>query len=657
MADNKTNRESSSVERLIPQQLVSGSEALIEFLKEYYNFLSQDQGPAQVINTIIQNKDLDRMLDSYIDSIHKELGYGLKTNYSANKINLYKRIGEFYRAKGSLDSIKSLFNILFNVDIEIILPKEQILVASDGRWIQQNVIFIELTSGDPFDGVNEFILIENPDNSTVTVEIERVRRTTVDGIYEITVSKNFVGTIQVDATIDDVFAGTLVSALGSYEIEYAGQNFEVGQILNITNGAADSSETKVKITEVDSNGGIVSFEFLEFGIGYGEDFTSYVIPRGYDSSFSTAFEDADFVGRVNDPVKAVEGGSLEIDPYSAGYFAEEYLQGQRFFGSFGSTYASDDVDLEEINDAEAALEAVAENFPTRAIINFINVPLAKYSGLFTSNKGFLSDDMYLQDNRYYQQYSYVIRTSRQYDEYKEALRKSAHPAGFEFFGQYEISNTFDVSTALQVLERFYRERLNDSVDTSDLAARLIEKPVADEIFATEDADYLLQKNLENTSTTSDENSYEYTKNVTDTSTTSDDIEDIAFNKNESDTATTSESVGKAGTKPLTDSSTISDAPAISMTIPVSDSVTISDSTQLLTNPEVLSEATATSDNISDIVFNKNPSDTATTSESVEFDSTKAITDSINTSEAGTINFNPYSVGYFASDYTEGLSSF
>jgi len=43
MADNKTNIESPSVEQLIPQQLVGDSQALIEFLKEYYKFLNQDQ--------------------------------------------------------------------------------------------------------------------------------------------------------------------------------------------------------------------------------------------------------------------------------------------------------------------------------------------------------------------------------------------------------------------------------------------------------------------------------------------------------------------------------------------------------------------------------------------------------------------------------------
>jgi hypothetical protein len=654
-----SNTESSRVSSLIPQQLLSDAEALIEILQEYYKFINtEDTGPSNILNSILYNKDLDRVVDAFIDLATKEIGAGFVRNFTANKKLLYKNIQELYQSKGSLDSIKTLFRILFGVEIEITLPKDQLLIASDGRWSQQNVIFVDVSSGNPFDAVNEFIKINNTSGSVVDVEIERVRRTGIGDIYEVTISKSFRGTIQVGATINDTnFVGTLVNALGLYEIEYAGQFFEVGQILNISNGEADSSETKVKITEVDSNGGIVAFEFLEFGVGYVGDFVSYVIPRGYDSSFSTELEDADYVGSINDRVKTVEGGMIEIDSYSLGYFAEEYLTGQRVFGSYGSVYASDEVDLENIDDVDEALDAVEENYPTRAIIRFTNTPLAKYAGLYSTNNGFLSDAIYLQDNRYYQQYSYVIRSSQQYDTYKNILRRTMHPAGFEFFGQYEINNTFDVSTALQALERFYRERLNDAVDTSDLAVKLVQKPVTDEVLTSQAYEYLLQKNLEDTTTNSDDYSSEFGKNVSDTQTTSDAIQDIAFTKGLSDTTTSSELLSRASTKPLTDTATATESHGIAFSTSFADTATATDSTQLLSNPNVISDVEAVSDNISDIAFTKNETDTVSATESIDIQTGTNLSDSINTSESGTINFNPYSVGYFAQDYTEGLSSF
>jgi len=658
---DSSNTESSRVDSLIPQQLLNDAEALVEFLKEYYKFLNtQDTGPSNIINANLYNQDLDRVVDSFMELATKELGAGFVRNFAANKRLLYKHIQELYQSKGSLDSIKTLFRILFGVEIEISLPKDQILVASDGRWNQQNVIFVDVSIGNPFNAVNEFISVVNTDGSTVELEIQRVRRTGVGNIYEITITKSFIGIIRVNATItDEKFTGTLVNALGQYTIEYAGQNFEVGQILNITNGQQDSSETKVKVTEVDSNGGILSFEFLEFGVGYAGDFVSYVIPRGFDSNFSTALEDADYVGRIYDKAKTVEGGMIEIDPYSLGYFGEEYLTGQRVFGSYGSIYASDEVDIEDIEDGnqEEALAGVEENFPTRAIIRFTNSPLSKYAGLYSTNNGFLSDAIYLQDNRYYQKFSYVIRSSEQYDSYKNIVRKTVHPTGFEFFGQYEINNVFDVSSALQALERFYRERLNDAVDTSDLAAKLVSKPVVDSVFLSDAQEYILQKNLEDISNTADDYSSEFRKNVSDIQTTSDEIEDIAFTKGLSDTAITSEQVQRDSSKLLETTTNAIDAPAISFSTSFADSVSITDSTQLLSNPTPLSDVEAVSDNITDIAFNKNPSDTVNASDVLTFESGRTLEDSINISEAGTAALNPYSTGYFAQEYTEGITTF
>jgi hypothetical protein len=656
---DSSNTETSRVDSLIPQQLLNDAEALVEFLKEYYKFLNtKDTGPSNIINTNLYNQDLDKVVDSFIDLATKELGDGFVRNFTANKKLLYKHVQELYQSKGSLDSIKTLFRILFGVEIEISLPKDQILVASDGRWNQQNVIFVDVSTGNPFNAVNEFISVVNTDGSTVELEIQRVRRTAVGNIYEITVTKSFIGIIRVNAVItDEKFTGTLVNALGQYTIEYAGQNFKVGQILNITNGQQDSSETKVKVTEVDSNGGILSFEFLEFGVGYIGDFVSYVIPRGFDSNFSTALEDADYVGRIYDKAKTVEGGMIEIDPYSLGYFGEEYLTGQRVFGSYGSIYASDEVDIENIEDEEEALAGVEENYPTRAIIRFTNTSLSRYAGLYSTNNGFLSDAIYLQDNRYYQKFSYVIRSSEQYDSYKNIVRKTVHPTGFEFFGQYEINNTFDVSTALQALERFYRERLNDAIDTSDLAVKLVQKPIEDEVLTSQAYSSLLQKNLEDTTTNTDDYSSEFGKNVLDTQTTSDAIQDIAFTKGLSDTTTSPESVSRASTKLLTDTTTATESHGIEFSTSFADTTTATDSTQILSNPNVISDIEVISDNISDIAFTKSETDTVSATESIDIQTGTNLSDSINTNESGTINFNPYSVGYFAQDYTEGLSSF
>jgi len=62
-------------------------------------------------------------------------------------------------------------------------------------------------------------------------------------------------------------------------------------------------------------------------------------------------------------------------------------------------------------------------------------PLCEYPGYYSSNDGLISTNKRVQDNKFYQNFSYVIRTEATIDKYRDALLKIAHPAGFGFFGQ------------------------------------------------------------------------------------------------------------------------------------------------------------------------------------------------------------------------------
>lgn len=57
---------------------------------------------------------------------------------------------------------------------------------------------------------------------------------------------------------------------------------------------------------------------------------------------------------------------------------------------------------------------------------------------YMDTNGFCSDRKKLQDSYYYQDYSYVIKTGKTFDEWKDIVTKVLHPAGFVFFGQIKI---------------------------------------------------------------------------------------------------------------------------------------------------------------------------------------------------------------------------
>ena len=69
-------------------------------------------------------------------------------------------------------------------------------------------------------------------------------------------------------------------------------------------------------------------------------------------------------------------------------------------------------------------------------------------GSFVDDKGKVSEsEMKVQDSNYYQDYSYVVRIGQSINEWRESVRRSVHPAGWNVFGEVSFSTL--VSATIQ----------------------------------------------------------------------------------------------------------------------------------------------------------------------------------------------------------------
>ena len=91
-------------------------------------------GPSYVLNEIERNIDIDRNDEIYLDKIQKEIAPILPRNATTEKRTLYKQIIDFYKLRGSEDSLKTFFRIVFNEDIEIEFPIDKTMIPSSGKW-------------------------------------------------------------------------------------------------------------------------------------------------------------------------------------------------------------------------------------------------------------------------------------------------------------------------------------------------------------------------------------------------------------------------------------------------------------------------------------------------------------------------------------------
>ena len=66
--------------------------------------------------------------------------------------------------------------------------------------------------------------------------------------------------------------------------------------------------------------------------------------------------------------------------------------------------------------------------------------LVTYDGFFDDDGGKPSTRKKLQDNYYYQRFSYVLKTNLSIEKYKDALLALVHPSGFKVFGNVLLTN-------------------------------------------------------------------------------------------------------------------------------------------------------------------------------------------------------------------------
>ena len=69
-------------------------------------------------------------------------------------------------------------------------------------------------------------------------------------------------------------------------------------------------------------------------------------------------------------------------------------------------------------------------------------PVVRSDGSFITDRGKISEDtMRVQDSLYYQDYSYVVRIGQSINQWRESIRNSVHPAGWNVFGEVSFATS------------------------------------------------------------------------------------------------------------------------------------------------------------------------------------------------------------------------
>lgn len=301
------------VAQQLPEFIREDYPTFVAFLEAYYEYME-----TQDVN-LYDVRDIDKTLDRFIDYFQREVApNAIKPPYGRPRHDL-AHIKDQHLSKGSEQSYKLLFRLMFNKNVTVQYPGKQMLRASDGKWNQDVSIFARVNAGNPNDIVGRLVDVITPNRiirvlvdrrQDVEIEVDRFVQISPD-TYEFYIDRRFFGDISVSDRLryEGLFDATIVATTSKISIQQKGKGFKVGQLYNIKNGQGSGSVLKVK--SIDAVGGITSAEFVKYGIGYETDFTATLIAQAGQATTGTG-QTALNISTVNSGVTSIQvnnGGS------------------------------------------------------------------------------------------------------------------------------------------------------------------------------------------------------------------------------------------------------------------------------------------------------------------------------------------------------------
>jgi hypothetical protein len=445
---------SNTFTRQVPEAIRNDYPLFVEFIKAYYEYLNNNY-----LLKIEDGHSIDKSLDSFLKYFKKEMADRIPIEYANDPRNFLANIKSFYAARGSEESYKFIFRTLFNKEAEISYPSKQILRASDGRWKQDISVFllVDPTSGtNPDTGQKDLFQLGNG-FATITTE-EKSFRTYVERvvlyggtIYETFIQRDYSDEIQVgsilSATINGVtYKGVVQRCPTKVSVFKPGKGFKPGDTFFLSTSIGRGCE--VKVTKVGSQGEIKAIQVLSFGLDYKTRFFSYL-----SSKTDTAFEYVHPINKHTGPGGVIKYESTSSYTESTEGFIEygfatkqTYMNYDTMIGNSNPLYAQGDYVGEIVSSFYSNVnDDIGTGNEDLAVIEVQLGATAKYPGYYQSQNGFISDEMYLHDGKYYQAYSYVIKVEEQLDKYADLIKAVLHPAGSKMFAEYDIRTTLLVS--------------------------------------------------------------------------------------------------------------------------------------------------------------------------------------------------------------------
>jgi|TARA_R110002074_G_scaffold22150_4_gene68032 hypothetical protein len=288
---------SSYVNDLIPEHVASTYPDLIEFIKVYALYLERSNKSGFFLNSLDTQRDIDNVEEALLTELQNEIGIAIPRDFATDPRTFYKHLIEFYRSRGTPESITSFFRTIYDDDVETYFPYIDILSPSDGDWTNQ--------AAD---------IISNQGNYTPTNTI------TISGTPTV-VSGNNDATQSLIFDDDVVFVNDVYQTPGTDYVEEVYSDTTTKYRLTFTSALANGDVVKTypKGLFTTANGFLSNKKFIQDSYYYQK--FSYVLKTGknisdWKNAFTRLIHPAGFIffGEINIFVKLLASMNNNAQP-------------------------------------------------------------------------------------------------------------------------------------------------------------------------------------------------------------------------------------------------------------------------------------------------------------------------------------------------------
>lgn len=305
------------VKEQLPSFVVEEHATFVKFLEAYYEFLSEKQFVTS--ERLVDYLDLDTVPDQFLSYFWEEIKE-IPGNIVVDKRLLIKHIRDLYASKGTRKSIELLFRILFNEDISIYEPKDDVLRASDGKWFDKKIIRTKLPRDFDLNSLNGKKLYQFNDFSVEMCQfiVADVKVIATDQIYmhvEITPA-SLIGAVYAERPLFNSTKSVALEIVQSYIVDSyqkrgslyksgdlfysgllpcyvenvgtgpvddmfiidGGTGYVIGDYLTVDENGTGGAGLSIIVTEIGSGGTVTGYRIINHGRGY--DTLPHIVGNG-----------------------------------------------------------------------------------------------------------------------------------------------------------------------------------------------------------------------------------------------------------------------------------------------------------------------------------------------------------------------------------------